>query len=352
MAGTYTIDAWPLEIDNDDVVTVDYYSSNPQDSDWIGVYSPYSADITATTPAKYAYCNEDNDYLSSGMGSLHFNMTNLRSDLAFYFFSNGTHYPINEAIAPRVSFKNYNQALRARVTPTGNVDDLLLSWSSANSSAPMLRWGAGSGVYSHNVSASTYTLAQSQMLGTPAATFGWHDLGQIHRAVFSGMRALANTRVYYTFGDAATDTWSPEHILHVPPSPGQQPPTRPTTIVLFQDLGTGSLDDARTKKDKGQPPVNTSMRIAAEIADGSVDAVFHGGDISYADGYLTTWDFFLDMISPMASSVVYLTTVGNHESDCPGTASIFDGNDSGGECGLVSGELIPLPPPATLDEPW
>ena len=42
-----------------------------------------------------------------------------------------------------------------------------------------------------------------------------------------------------------------------------------------------------------------------------------GGDISYATGYMAVWDFFLNMIAPIAGRVLYLTTVGNHESDYP-----------------------------------
>jgi hypothetical protein len=41
-----------------------------------------------------------------------------------------------------------------------------------------------------------------------------------------------------------------------------------------------------------------------------VDAVFHSGDVSYANGYLSNWDYFMDMISPIASKVLYLTTLG------------------------------------------
>ena len=35
-------------------------------------------------------------------------------------------------------------------------------------------------------------------------------------------------------------------------------------------------------------------------------------------GYMAVWDFFLNMISPISSRVLYLTSLGNHESDCPG----------------------------------
>lgn len=60
-----------------------------------------------------------------------------------------------------------------------------------------------------------------------------------------------------------------------------------------------------------------------------------GGDISYAMGYQRVWDHFMNMISPIASSVLYLSVVGNHESDFPNTASFYTGTDSGGECGKL-----------------
>eukprot|EP00595_Chromulina_sp_UTEXLB2642_P000140 CAMPEP_0196762356 /NCGR_PEP_ID=MMETSP1095-20130614/1766_1 /TAXON_ID=96789 ORGANISM="Chromulina nebulosa, Strain UTEXLB2642" /NCGR_SAMPLE_ID=MMETSP1095 /ASSEMBLY_ACC=CAM_ASM_000446 /LENGTH=371 /DNA_ID=CAMNT_0042113033 /DNA_START=1060 /DNA_END=2175 /DNA_ORIENTATION=+ len=94
------------------------------------------------------------------------------------------------------------------------------------------------------------------------------------------------------------------------------------------------------------------MAVGAEVAAGNVDAIYHGGDISYATGDIAVWDFFLDMISPMASGTVYLTTVGNHESDWPNTASFYTGTDSGGECGVMSTKLLTMPYPAVTNEPW
>lgn len=77
----------PLLINNDDVVTVSYSSLTPKSSDWIGAYSPANTDITQTVPVKYGYCDDSAGYLTTGVGSLTFNLTNLRSDVAFYYFS-------------------------------------------------------------------------------------------------------------------------------------------------------------------------------------------------------------------------------------------------------------------------
>ena len=74
-AGTYSIDSVnPTLISNDDVVTVKYTSSSPKSSDWIGAYSPADVDITTTVPVKYAYCDDSDTYMSSGAGSLTFNL--------------------------------------------------------------------------------------------------------------------------------------------------------------------------------------------------------------------------------------------------------------------------------------
>ena len=82
--------------------------------------------------------------------------------------------------------------------------------------------------------------------------------------------------------------------------------------------------------------------------------LYIGGDISYADGYMVVWDFFLGQIAPKTGKVPYVTTVGNHEMDWPGIPEVIYPNntDSGGECGVLSTTLIPMPAPATTYTPW
>lgn len=58
------------------------------------------------------------------------------------------------------------------------------------------------------------------------------------------------------------------------------------------------------------------------------------------------------MIVPMASKTLFLTTVGNHESDFPNSASLPYGRTSGGECGVIATTLIPQPAPAVVNKPW
>ena len=59
--------------------------------------------------------------------------------------------------------------------------------------------------------------------------------------------------------------------------------------------------------------LSVSKAMENEIASGNVDSIFHIGDISYATGFLVEWDFFLSLITPLASHVSYMTAIGNHE---------------------------------------
>jgi acid phosphatase type 7 len=53
--------------------------------------------------------------------------------------------------------------------------------------------------------------------------------------------------------------------------------------------------------------------ISDDVNSNNVNSVFHIGDISYATGFLAEWDFFMHLISPIASRVPYMTAIGNHE---------------------------------------
>lgn len=107
-----------------------------------------------------------------------------------------------------------------------------------------------------------------------------------------------------------------------------------------------------TYSEYGRAALNTSYSLGPRIARGEIDAVFHGGDISYATGYLAVWDFFMDMMAPVTSGVIYMTIVGNHEIDYPTDGTFFTGTDSGGECGVPTLSYFPEVEPATVKEPW
>jgi hypothetical protein len=100
-------------------------------------------------------------------------------------------------------------------------------------------------------------------------------------------------------------------------------------------------------------PGSTSVAkaVAAEMQTGKVDSIFHIGDISYATGFLVEWDFFLHLITPLASQVSYMTAIGNHERDYAGSGSVYPTPDSGGECGVPYESYFPMPA-SGRDKPW
>ena len=96
--------------------------------------------------------------------------------------------------------------------------------------------------------------------------------------------------------------------------------------------------------------VNTTQRMIAELdADIAPSFVLHIGDISYAVGYLSEWEFFTHQVRPIASTLPWMTAIGNHEMG--GANTYFSGSDSGGECGLPYSAYYRMPSPADTGKP-
>ncbi len=347
----------PTIITNNELVTISYYSSNPQSNDWIGAYSPEinPENLSQTTPIKYAWANTDIKYIKTGFGNLKFNFTNLRESVGFYYFTNGLSQPLNvqstyNNLHQTVKFKNPNQPLYPRIVAdsSGLTTNLQLVWNSKHSTSPVLFWGLIS-INENIVMAQTDSIEKSELCGYPATTIGWRDIGQIHLALFANIFKYSGEKIYYKFGDLDTNNFSEEYNFIVPAYPGKQ---TKTTAIAFDDLGRGSLDDSYTWNEYGKPAIYTAMSVANRINQGDIDVVFHGGDISYARGYMAVWNFYLDMISPITSKTLYLTSVGNHETDWPNTSSYYNGTDSGGECSIPTMKLYPQAYPSTIKKPW
>lgn len=351
----------PSVISNDELVTVRFSNPNPSDDDWIGAFSPANVSVLESLPIKYGYCySQVPTYLSTGQGLLTFNFTNIRDDIRFYFFKNGTENAVVVDVSQtKVSFSDLNEPLRNRIVATGDINVLQLLWNSYNSTKPTLKWGLSSGQYDHVALAESFRISSSEMCGAPANSTGWHDLGLQHKANITGLKSLSisSQNLYYIFGDEETNNWSKEFIFLAPPLPGLNHPNRSMNIVLMADLGIGSTSDSASTMvwdQEGTPAVNTTMSVSHLVQQGLIDVLFHGGDISYANGHVASWEFYLDMISPFAGGTLYLTTVGNHESDWPNTPSLQYASQvaSGGECGVLATKLLPEPFPAQTNAPW
>ncbi|KAL5056584.1 hypothetical protein RYX36_037266 [Vicia faba] len=142
----------------------------------------------------------------------------------------------------------------------------------------------------------------SSIVPSPAKDFGWHDPGYIHSATMTGLNP--STTYSYRYG---------------------------------RYVAPGALSVIKA--------------IANEVDSNNVNSVFHIGDISYATGFLAEWDFFMHLISPVASRVPYMTAIGNHERDYVSSGSVYQTPDSGGECGVPYETYFPMPTSAK-DKPW
>lgn len=58
--------------------------------------------------------------------------------------------------------------------------------------------------------------------------------------------------------------------------------------------------------------MNTTLGIEHMFSlEGGVDVVMHPGDLSYATGYESEWDRFMEAIEPIAARAPYMTGQGN-----------------------------------------
>ncbi|CAA6668361.1 unnamed protein product [Spirodela intermedia] len=304
-----------LRGENIEWVTVELWSPNPASNDWVGVFSPgnfNSSDCSAqqensweeaphicSAPIKYQLANYSNpNYLKTGKSYLKLQLINQRENFVFALFSGGLSNPNLVAVSGVVKFANP----KAPVYPR----------------EPQTRSPAG-----------TLTFKRSSMCGAPARTVGWRDPGFIHT---SFLKDLWPNKVYtYKLGHQTFDgsyVWSKEYSFKASPYPGQDSLQR---VIIFGDMGKAERDGSNEYSNYQPGSLNTTDQLIKDLKN--FDIVFHIGDMSYANGYLSQWDQFTSQVEPIASTVPYMTASGNHERDWPGSGSFYDTMDSGGECG-------------------
>lgn len=130
----------------------------------------------------------------------------------------------------------------------------------------------------------------------------------------------------------------------------------------------GERDGSNEYNDYQPGSLNTTDQVIKDLKD--IDIVFHIGDITYSNGYISQWDQFTAQVEPIASTVPYMIArlvnkkgfiivllhlllqcfklflfgySGNHERDWPDTGSFYAGTDSGGECGVPAETMFYFP---------
>eukprot|EP01065_Artemidia_motanka_P040245 TRINITY_DN4_c0_g2_i1.p2 TRINITY_DN4_c0_g2~~TRINITY_DN4_c0_g2_i1.p2 ORF type:complete len:440 (+),score=150.34 TRINITY_DN4_c0_g2_i1:67-1386(+) len=155
--------------------------------------------------------------------------------------------------------------------------------------------------------------------------------GYHHTVTLSGL--TPGGKYYYSVGDSTAR--SAVHSFTVASDKDT------VSVNIFGDMGylgsaerPMSLGIGGLKKNWSAVPSRKTMEILKD--EGSIDFVWHLGDIAYADDafghkhclfrhcYEETYNGFMNWIQNVSSVMPYMTTPGNHESECHSPACIFD----------------------------
>ncbi|XP_077219257.1 nucleotide pyrophosphatase/phosphodiesterase-like [Tasmannia lanceolata] len=353
----------------------------PADSDWVAMISPSNSDISDCPandllyketgdlsslpllchyPVKAQFLSTDPDYLgckkheckkqAKGVclvrtcsASLTFHVINIRTDIEFVFFAGGFDTPCLLNRSDPITFANPQMPLYGHLSSVDSSgESMRLTWVSGDATPQQIQYGDGK---SETSQVSTFT--QKDMcdsgLPSPAKDFGWHDPGYIHSAVMTGLQP--STTYSYKYGSNSAG-WSEEINFRTPPGGGSDE----LRFLAFGDMGKAPRDPS--VEHFIQPgSLSVVEAMSEEVSSGNVDSIFHIGDISYATGFLVEWDYFLHLITPIASQISYMTAIGNHERDYGNSGSVYFTPDSGGECGVAYETYFPMPT-SDKDKPW
>ena len=289
---------------------------------------------------------------AGGAGAYTFQLINMRAPYQFVLFTGSVDKPVAVAFSNAVGFAAYDEPRAPRLALLADdATSMRLTWTSASTGGtPTVNVTDDASGASTLFAATSDTWAVADLCGAPATTVGWRDPGATHTAVLTGLTPGASYS--YSFGNAATGTISSAHRF-TQPGVGY-----PYSLAFYGDEGQRSADGTAIVQDFPPAP-NTSALVAAWLdADPSVRAVHHIGDVSYARGFQADWEIFLDMNTKLSSRVPYMVDQGNHEADFdtgPAGAGMpatwLQGTDSGGECGVPTRKLFPMPWPS-FDQPW
>ncbi|CAM8981825.1 unnamed protein product [Rhodiola kirilowii] len=346
-----------LRGENTQWVTVDIKYPQASPDDWIGVFSPanFNASICppaddpkvqspyiCTAPIKYTFANHSNsEYIKTGQASLKLLLINQRADFSFVLFSGGLSNPKVVAVSNYISFANPKAPLYPRLAQGKSWNEMTVTWTSGyhiNEAIPFVEWGLKGGTMVRSP-AGTLTFDRGSMCGAPARTVGWRDPGFIHTSFLKEL--WPNSDYTYRMGHRLPNgsfIWSKTYSFRSSPYPGQDSLQR---VIIFGDMGKAERDGSNEYSNYQPGSLNTTDQIVKDL--NNIDIVFHIGDITYSNGYISQWDQFTSQVEPIASTAPYMVASGNHERDWPNSGSFYDGPDSGGECGVPAETMFYVP---------
>ncbi|PRW45579.1 Metallo-dependent phosphatase [Chlorella sorokiniana] len=311
--------------------------------DYIALFAADASPL-ASAPMKWGWAARSPSHIKLGVGSLEFRLLNMRQDLRFALVRNGLQFPTVVAWSEVVRVEQPNEPMQGHLSLTGVPGEVRVQWVTRDRGQPAVRWGTASGSLQHSAAGDSLTYSRAEMCGPPANDSGWMEPGWLHGAVMSGLQPA--TRYFYQYGDEELG-WSAEESFMSPPAVG---PNTAVRLLAVADLGQAEVDGSMEASEM-LPSLHTTARLAHEVAAGA-QLLVHNGDISYARGFSSQWDVYFDQLGPTVRRVPYMTTVGNHERDWPGSGDRFPAQyDSGGECGIPYYRRTRMPT-AAEDKHW
>lgn len=287
--------------------------------------------------------------------TIQFRLINMRTPYFFVFYGGATQpdAPCIYKTSGMYKWSNSGAAVSAHLAAVDSFGTRMrVTWVSGDGSPQQLYYGATA--LTTPVSSSVQTFGAADMCAggdveldgyptplsvTGAATQeGFHNPGFIHSALvdLTGTSSPGSSFVYY-YGRSDIGFSGVPTATFLPP-PGAS--ATPTHLVVFGDMGKNEKDGSN---EHFTNPGALSVISAIATYEASAQGIFHIGDISYATGYLTQWDEFLENISPISQRAAYMTAIGNHERDWPDSGDIYGKTDSGGECGVPYFNYFPMP---------
>lgn len=314
----------------------------PASTDWVAAYcvgAPESAF------GAWFYVTGSPDW-ATGAGELSFTITYAGCDVEFRLYRDpspytllGTSNPVSWAAPPNNTLRHLHLAY-GRVPQT----QMHVSWTSDDGMTPaVLQVGTRSGVYDlGNVTVPPpVTYAAGDLCGPTIS--GYAFPGYFHHAFLAGLAPA--TRYWVRPVQGAAVGAEASFLTGKPTGAGVD-----TRFAVYGDMYVSG----------GSGAAATAAHVTALATAGDIDFVAHVGDLGYGEGSTAVWDAWLGLITPYASAVPVMVSLGNHEYDSAGgdlskdpsgggrmTAAQYPwwngGGDSGGECGVPTARRFRSP---------
>lgn len=218
-----------------------------------------------------------------------------RSELYFVLFSNGTSYPVPLVVSQDVlRFKDADEPNHFHIAKGKKQGSMVVMFEKATLIKGMtLVWGLSSSMISNVVIASASTFGRKDLKGSPARTTGFVQQPYFYRVELIGLPV--GTTIYYKVGTGDTG-YSRVRSFRTPKGVGPHTTLR---ALAFADMGVSYADGSQYHWEEpfAGHTLNGGLKVWEKVAgegkgvEQFADLALLVGDLSYATGYASKWDY-------------------------------------------------------------